>query len=330
VAARPPSQPAPTTGKFLILDDDQLIEGDIRLEGDHYCIVRGPGETTVPSKRVIDLVATRQQAFEVVRARSNPRDWDERIRLIHWCMQNGLRSEALGEALALKKYRPDDPSLRALIVGLENLKEASSKPVAPSQPPVPGPVKQPDKVIEIEPEEYNREAFPTFVVRVQPILMNTCASCHATGQPGAFTLVRTSGGSNRKSALFNLASVLKQINRADLASSPLLVKAVTAHGQAVNPPLRDRQALAYQTLESWVESAVGTEGAPMPPPMLPAVAVAPKPAVEEKVKPEPKKEQETPLIFGETSTSKPKPEPQTEAKDRFDPAIFNGTIEPKK
>jgi len=283
----------------------------------------------VPSKRVIDLVSTRQQAFEIVRARSNPRDWDERIRLIHWCMQNGLRGQALAEALILKKYRPDDSSLRALIAGLEAFEEASSQPSAPPHPPTPAPMKQPDKVIEIEPEDYNRDAFPTFVSRIQPILMNTCAPCHATGQPGAFALLRTSDGSSRKSALFNLAAVLKQINRADLASSPLLVKAVTAHGRAATPPLRDKQALAFQSLESWVESAVGTEGAPMPQP-TPVIAIPPKPMVEEKPKLEPKKEPGAPVVFGETSTSTPKPEPQTEAKDRFDPAIFNGTIQPKK
>jgi hypothetical protein len=45
--------------------------------------------------------------------------------------------------------------------------------------------------------------------------------------------------------------------------------------------------------------------------------------------PDPKKPEPT-IKFGETSTSQAKPEPQTEAKDPFDPAIFNGTIQPKK
>src|SRR5271166_1720836 len=81
------AQQPPGIGKFLILDDDQLIDGDIRRDGENYCISKGGGVTVVPGKRVIGLVATRQQALDLVRARSNPRDWDERLRLIRWCME---------------------------------------------------------------------------------------------------------------------------------------------------------------------------------------------------------------------------------------------------
>ena len=35
-------------------------------------------------------------------------------------------------------------------------------------------------------------------------------------------------------------------------------------------------------------------------------------------------------MFGEVSTSKPIPETKTEPDDPFDPAIFNGEIQPKK
>ena len=321
-----PAVAVPLAGKILVLDNDQLIEGDIYREGDRYCIRRGNGETTVPAKRVVEVVADRRQAYRVIRDRSNTHDWDDRMRLVRWCMENQLRDEALLEASALLKFRPQDAQLRTLVQGLQTLQiepvEAVPEPTAPA--------KVPDKVLEIEMPDYNHESFSLFVTKVQPILMNTCASCHAAGKGGHFVLVRNSDGGNRKAALFNLASTLKQIDRTQPISSPLLARAVAAHGKATRPPIRDQQALAYQYLEAWATSAVGSEGTrPMPVSVL-------KIREEEPIKPQPKQvEAPKPPVppvgkFGETSSTRVKPEPQTEAKDPFDPAIFNGTIQPKK
>ena len=148
--------------------------------------------------------------------------------------------------------------------------------------------------------------------------MNACARCHTTGQGGNYTLIGVSGGGDRKASLHNLAATLKQLKKSDPATSPLLEKAVTVHGRATHPPLRDRDAPAFQSLEAWVDLAViPDEAAPMPANDLPK-------SMGETSKPP------TKTAFGESSTSQAKPEPQTTAKDPFDPAIFNGTIVPKK
>jgi hypothetical protein len=323
--AAKPEDPAPAPpGKFLILDNDQLIEGDIRREGDHYSIRRGSGETIVSTKRVVAVVGDRKQALKVMREHSNPRDWDERIRIIKWCMENGLREDALADAEQLVKFRPADKQLIALVEGLRTLKIGEPTPAAQ----VPQPSRLPDKVIEVEKLNYNPDTFPDFVSRVQPILMNTCAGCHALETSGNFKLVRVFDGSNRKAALHNLAAVLKHLNRAEPTASPLLARAIAPHGKAVGPPIRDRQAPAYLNLEAWAIAAVGGDGEATPPSPPSTVSGAAKPPIEE-TKPEPKKLSAAPK-FGETSTSSTKVEPQTEAKDPFDPAIFNGTIQPKK
>jgi hypothetical protein len=316
-AAMPPAPaPVPVSGKIIILDNDQLIEGDIRREGDNYLIRRGDGETIVPALRVVGMVGDRKQALQLIRERANPRDWDERMRLVRWCMENELRDEALAEVEVLLKYRPNDQQLKSLARGLPNLRMSGSKPADS-----PAPAKPLDKVLEIEPPEFNRESFPLFVSKVQPILMNACAACHITGQGGGFKLVRTVDGS-RKETLFNLAAALKQLNRADLEASPFLVKAGSAHGKSLQPPVR---AAAIEYLEAWAVAAVGAE------------ANASPPAIVSKAMEEPKRELSIPKKtaaagskFGETSTSQAQPEPQTEAKDPFDPAIFNGTIQPRK
>jgi hypothetical protein len=323
-----------SAGNVLILDNELLIEGDIRQEGDHYVVRRGMGETIIPAGKVIELVVDRKQAYRVMSDRCNRHDYDDRVRLVSWCARNDLRDEALAEAELLLKFRPADEKVQRLVDGLRVVKAAPA-PV----PPAPAAALA-DKVIQVESPEYNRESFGMFVANVQPILMNVCVGCHTAGKGGDFTLTSVIGGSTPKATFFNLTSTLKQLKRADLANSPLLVKAVAAHGQSVHPPLRDQQAPAYQNLEAWVRMAVVEEPAQQQAPVTtakPDVVGEAKPAVSTSfgetsvkrdvaadVKPAPK------MVFGETSKSQARPEPQTEPKDPFDPAIFNGTIQPKK
>jgi hypothetical protein len=308
-AAVPPNSPI---GKVLVLDNDQLIEGDIRCDSEGYTVRRGNGETTIPAGRVVAVVADRRSAFSIVRRRSNTHDFDERIRLVRWCMENDLRNEALAEVKDLLRQRPSDPALLALSDGL-------SMPPTTLQPN--NPISESsDKVIEIAPPNFNNESFSSFVSRIQPILMNACASCHAAGKGGTFELVRVIDGGNRKAALTNLNAVLKFVDRTNPLASPLLAKSVIAHGTASLPPLRDRQSPAFLNLQAWVNTVAVEESKKVP--VIPQSQAPDLP-----IKPEGKK---TATQFGETSPSQPKPEVQTQARDPFDPAIFNGTIQPKK
>src|SRR5207253_4476132 len=96
-----------------------------------------------------------------------------------------------------------------------------------------------------------------FLTRVQPILMNACAHCHATGRGGAFKLTRTyePAMTGRKTTQQNLAAVLAQVNSEQPTASPLLSKAVSLHGkpgEMTQSPLKNREVAAYRSLEEWV------------------------------------------------------------------------------
>jgi hypothetical protein len=325
---------ADAPGKILILDNELLIEGEVRRDRDQYVVRRGSGETIIPASRVIDVVPDRRHAYLAMSARCNRRDFDDRMHLIHWCMEQGLRAEALAEAESLRQFRPEDAGLTRLVDGLRTLVATKAEP---SDRTAAAPAKLPDSVLEVEPLDVSREAFGMFVAKVQPILMNLCARCHAAGDGGRFTLESVIEGSERKAALHNLAATLKQLKRNGAVASPLLEKALTAHGKALEPPLRDRQALAYQNLEAWAQLAAPRGEAPTAAPERPVEGAAPAPAVSKPLEaPAPARFVSKPpppapkLIFGETSASQTRPEPQTEARDPFDPAIFNGTIQPKK
>src|SRR5207247_1837487 len=120
-----------------------------------------------------------------------------------------------------------------------------------------------------------------FASKVQPILMNTCLSCHTAGRGGSFQLTRVSsaGLASRRSMEANLAMVLGEVNAREPALSRLLTKSVSLHGSGMTQaPLKNRQTPAYQTLAHWVFQLVENnpqlrEQAVASTPLLPPVPV---------------------------------------------------------
>ena len=110
----------------------------------------------------------------------------------------------------------------------------------------------------LPPVSLTEEALGQFATRVQPILMNTCAGCHANGKGGAFRLARTYDATllDRKAVQYNVAAVLAQVKPDQPLTSPLLAKSISVHGDLNQSPLKNRQAAAYRTLEEWVRRTV--------------------------------------------------------------------------
>jgi hypothetical protein len=257
-----PLLPALDTGKVLVLDNEQLIEGDVTKLDDWYRVRRGGGETLIPASCVLNLVEDRPQAYEVLRRRVDQRDADERLRLARWCAVHGLREQGLAEAEAASKLRPNDPDALALVRGLTQLKELP----AAKEEAVEANASQSAIAEDVAtPQDFNSAAYGPFVSRVQPLLMNACASCHAGNESGKFKLIRVFDiASDRQGSLQNLAMTLAQVNRENPQTSPLLMKTLTAHGDASRPPLKGADAPAYRLLERWVQFAVTPEGTPKP------------------------------------------------------------------
>lgn len=111
-----------------------------------------------------------------------------------------------------------------------------------------------------------KPALKEFTQRIQPILMNGCGtgSCHGGGQPrGGFQIHRPPSLAAQSPQLTrqNLGQAVSLLNRKDPSQSPLLKKALEAHGGATHPPLGGQDSAAYRALEEW------------------ALQVAPKPAL---------------------------------------------------
>ena len=145
---------------------------------------------------------------------------------------------------------------------------APAAPVVPQPAPVP---LIPPAVLDPEPD-VSPEAALVFGSRVQPFLANKCAECHAKpDHAGKFKLVKVDPQqAGPQATRTNLRAVAGQVRKDDPGASPLLLKALSAHG-GMKMPAATRPSAAYQALEFWTALAVGT------PTVSPAVPVAPQP-----------------------------------------------------
>ncbi len=258
--------------------------------------------------------------YEVARNLGDP---DERLRLARWCQTNNLRAQALEEAKAALDMRPAHAESRKMVGVLT--RTLASAPAARTA------AVSSTKMVPAAPApDISADAFALFSTRVQPILMNTCVNCHSGGRGGDFQLLRTEGG-QRGATQANLAAVLAQVRVDHALISPLLIKAVSPHGNAANAPLKDRQSIPFKTLEGWINytlannqhlkyeadadrrGATVTTERPVPPPLLDKVV-----------------SHSAPRLEASPATPPPATPAVQAALDPFDPAIFNRQMHPPK
>jgi hypothetical protein len=316
-------------GKIALLANGRLLEGEIERVGDQYRVRRTTGETWLSAEQVRHLCGSLEEALAYLRGQTNLQDPDERLRLARWCMVYGLRSQALAEASAAVELRPNHAESVRLVRALQrSLATADSTP-APAAPGPPASESSPP------PQPYNPASLGLFVSKVQPILMNTCASCHATGKGGNFKLQRIygeGGSGNQRTTQYNLMAALAQLDRAAPAQSALLSKATLIHyANADQPPIRDRKSPAYRALEEWVHLALTGLPKPAVGPATPQ-AVLVKPSPENVAKPQvplevtakpPAEPEPAASHFAQPAPAEETPAPATEPADEFDPMIFN-------
>ena len=331
----PPKAPG-QTGTVLVLDNDRTLEGEIERVGDQFRLRRGEAISWVPPQASAVLCADIREAYLVLRQRANLRDPDERIRLAQWCVARGLKDDAIAEARGAMQLRPEYPPAQRMVRHLESMRQNEAAEAAKAAKGQTEPEMSTSLALEM-----TAPSLGVFTTKVQPILMNACASCHATGRGGDFKLARVYSGnnSNKRITQQNASSVMSQISPSQPLASPILVKAVSVHGDQTQPALRGRQTEPFRILEAWVQQVSREhlvnrprdgEGA-----MIVANRGVPVPAGGEVRTAEFRPDGGT---FASAPPSKPAPVPESRApmpvkpanpsspatNDPYDPDIFNG------
>ncbi len=191
----------------------------------------------------------------------------------------GLAAVAVASsAVAQQLPRTPPPAFAALRAG----RPGQPPPSTDSVPPLVLPASA--AVVDDGPPAFNSEAARSFAARVQPVLANACAGCHARKDHASKFKMRYTSGEyvDHEATTANLNAVVRMISRDKPAESPLLAKALTGHGWVKDPPLRSRAMTAFRTLETWTHWAAASEGAGIPdsfPSQLAPVTPAHLPAV---------------------------------------------------
>jgi hypothetical protein len=309
------------------------LEGDIQREGSQYRVRRSIGETWVSADRVVRLCGSLEEAYQYLKKQANLRDPDERMRLAQWCQQHDLHDLALSEVSAAVELRPRNAEYRRLLENLQRTAAESHGLKAHSSSS-----SQPNNKNEPPPVDLTANSVSQFVTRVQPILMNTCANCHGPAHTGPFQLerVRDKDVVSRRATQYNLAHVLDQINPESIATSPLLTKAVSLHGEATQPPIKNREAQAFHRLEDWVKQTV--ENNPQLRERGEPASSAAEPKKDQKKAEDAEAQSPPPLSLSpsvpkqptEFAASQPPPPKPTTPVDPYDPIIFNRQAHPEK
>jgi hypothetical protein len=259
-------------GKFIVLRGNKLIEGAVIANGDKIIVRRGTLDRSFAKADVLYVAESRDEVHRFMLATVPANNPDARLMVAKWCTLNGLREQALVEARAILKLAPGHRGAADLARSMEE--SLRQFPGNGSQPKTQGAL-----VTVHEPEpDITPEAASTFVSRAQPILANQCMECHARdNHTSAFKLKRVTGFEvGPQTTHANLRAVASQLKKDDPANSPLLVKALAAHGDMKQPAFVSRQAVAYRMLEAWVAVAVGNASIPtMTPPTPPVFTPAP-------------------------------------------------------
>lgn len=236
------------TGKVLLLKNGHAMEGDIEQVGTQYCIRRGTSEVWIAGDRALRLSPDWFDTYAYMQTMIKLDSAADRVKLARWCHMHKLPEEALEQVKAALQLQPENADAKQILAALEIAKKAPpSKQVVRAAAPTPPRPAEPAPTVDV-----TAESLVAFTAKVQPILMNLCASCHVNDSNGKFQLERVFESGHKVATQRNLAAVLSQVDLDRPTISPLLVKAITPHGREPLAPIRDRSAVPFQAMQHWI------------------------------------------------------------------------------
>lgn len=214
----------------LVMRSLELVEGIIQLKNGAYHVQTNGGNLIVPKANVQFECGSREEAYLLLKPRVVPNNPSDHISLAKWCARNELFEEARDEIQAAIRLNPGNTENKLLLKEVEQLLD-------PYRTPGDVDGTRPDRfdfssamLQRVEPlGGMTRNQAREFTSRVQPILLNGCATahCHREGnrEQLSFKLHPLSRYQSNSITKQNYDRILTQIDRDHPERSPLL----TAH-----------------------------------------------------------------------------------------------------
>lgn len=341
----------PASSGIVLLRNGHVLEGKAQAAGDVYTVeLASGGILRVPAVQVDSVCRDLAEAYQLKASRVPNPTAMQRIDLAEWCLRHDLHSQAAQQILVAQREEPDHPRTiaveRKLLARLAELRALAERPIIPAAI---------DEADEATMTAISPKAMETFSSSVQPMLLNRCgvANCHGPASTNGFQLTRSPWGNSqpRRFTQKNLQSVLKFVDRDNLASSKILKAPLQPHGTAKQPLFGDRDSASLRLLAGWLEQlhappeatrpakiekpsdlSLRATGAPsmwMPIPGEEGASAVPLPTLRAPVDAEsnPANPSVSPSAGGDQKVPAIKPAgktpPQNLLRDPFDPAAFN-------
>ena len=273
--AAPPAELGPQEG-VVVLSHGDTLEGRVARVGERYHVWTSGGEIRVPVQRVAHACGSLDEAYRFKLGALAEQDVIGRLDLTEWCLRKELFGYAAKQLRYVGERAPDHPRLGLLMDRLAAALRASSpdEQRAPSRHNSEQHAgRAADAAIPTAAAELDDLAAPAagitasanataqFTARIQPLLLNRCASvgCHGGRSASEFQLSRAAASQSphRGMTQRNLFSVLAYIDPKSPAASPLLqLPAIAGHGGRQTPIFGPTDRAQYEQLEAWVTALV--------------------------------------------------------------------------
>jgi len=284
-APRWPAPPKPRP--CLLLHNGNVLFGEVSTVGRITYVTRD--DDSVIQLAADQVAAVGESVADLYEHRRANRFGGDLRRIqddIRWCLRHSLVREAAEDALLARSLAPGDPQtaqlLRQIAHRLQSQRDNETRAREESEPSLPW-----DRLSAVQPASHeaplaveesdenasSNDSFPIdqasinqFTTRIQPMLMNRCASCHTRKpeSPGGLQLhaAITSTWAPKRVAADNLRSVLKFINLNDPAASQLRSSAMDHHGGR-KKSFGDASSAMMQNLDEWLSRLRPSDAEPV-------------------------------------------------------------------
>jgi len=228
----PTSAQGVRAGNLVVLQNGNVIQGAVQLQGDVYLVhVNSGGVVRFHSTDVQVVASTLDQAYLTLRDRLPPGDLRSRLELAEWCLREELLARAADQWLAAAKIDAQNAYVQQLE---RRLRLAVARP-EPLLLPEARPINRDAEAMRAAAiEELPREMIAEYTHGVQPILLHHCSAtaCHGSQAISKFKLLRPAPGEYLppQHTQRNLVATLDWIDRAEPKNSALVKFAAKPHG----------------------------------------------------------------------------------------------------
>ncbi len=260
--------------RVLVLFSGRVVKGQIRQSSTGYVVIKPEGQMVLPFEQVLLEADDMGDAYQQQRTSLPEKTAAAHTELARWCMTYHLLDQARTELREALRLDPSSVLAKNMLQRITDQQLTTNDlpriSMKNGQYTLLGDAKGLSTVDALG--GLPREVASEFVSKVQPLLVNRCATagCHGPGSDNSFELQRVKLGKGGSKALSqrNLAAVLDRIDHELPINSPLLTKLrgeTKASGAKL--PHGGLSQDQIQTLRTWIESVVqkpATEPTPEP------------------------------------------------------------------